>query len=356
MRFAARGGRAVRTAGKVGAKGCEIPQGGPPPASNAGAAPASAAPAWGSWVPMPVRAQAEGARKRRARGLPRWGPRQSKVGILARTTIREAVRRKIVLMAALAGAAFLLLYGLAFSMARDKPGNIVNAASRLVERQAAGMFLLLGLYAANLLVGTIAILASIDALSGDIASGAIQTLLSKPVARWQLFAGKWCGFAALLTAFLLVLEGGVMAVVWSFTRYTAPHAFAGLALLWLEMAVLLTITLLWGTRFSTLANGVLSLGLFGLAFLGGWIEQIGALTHHPHAVDMGIAASLLMPSEALWHRAAFEMQSPLLNALTIGVNPISGVSIPSPAMVVYAAAYVGIAFAVALRLFNTRDL
>src|SRR6185312_16833717 len=43
-----------------------------PPASNASAAPASAAPAWGSGVPMPGRAVAEGARKRRARGLPRW--------------------------------------------------------------------------------------------------------------------------------------------------------------------------------------------------------------------------------------------------------------------------------------------
>src|SRR6185312_12561870 len=56
--FPIRGGRAVCTAGKVGANGREIPQGGPPPASNAGAVPASAAPAWGTGVPMPVRAQA----------------------------------------------------------------------------------------------------------------------------------------------------------------------------------------------------------------------------------------------------------------------------------------------------------
>src|SRR6185312_3006986 len=50
----------------------EIPQGGPPPASNAGAVPASAAPAWGSGVPMPGRAQAGRAAQ------PRWGPRPSK--------------------------------------------------------------------------------------------------------------------------------------------------------------------------------------------------------------------------------------------------------------------------------------
>jgi hypothetical protein len=33
-----------------------------------------------------------------------------------------------------------------------------------------------------------------------------------------------------------------------------------------------------GTCFSTLTNGVLVLGLHGLAFLGDWIEQAGALT------------------------------------------------------------------------------
>lgn len=277
------------------------------------------------------------------------------VGILATATVREAARRKLVLMAALAGAAFLLLYGLAFYAALHRPTNVINAASRLIERGAADLLLLLGLYAANLLVVMIAILAAMDTLSGGIASGAIQTLLSKPLARWHLLLGKWLGFAVLLTAFQLALEGGVMAIAWGFTGYVAPHALHGLALLWLEMVLLLTVTLLWGTRFSTLANGALSLGLFGVAFLGGWIEQVGALTHHAAVVQIGIVASLIMPSEALWHRAAFEMQSPFLGALNLGMNPISGVSIPSPLMVGYAAIYLGAALALALRFFQRRD-
>jgi Cu-processing system permease protein len=279
------------------------------------------------------------------------------IWILALTTMREAARRKIVLMAVLVAAAFLLLYGAAFYFAAVNPNNVVNAASRLLQQQAAGMFLLLGLYAANLLVGLVTILASIDTLSGEMASGAIQTLVSKPLARGQLLLGKWLGFVLLLTAFLAALEGGVMAIVWSFTRYTPPHALHGMALLWLEMVLLLTVTLLWGTRFSTLANGVLSLGLFGVAFLGGWIEQVGALAHQPHAVQVGIVASLIMPSEALWHRAAFEMQSPLMSILTEGPRPFfSTASIPSPTMVAYAALYAAVALALALRLFASRDL
>jgi hypothetical protein len=99
---------------------------------------------------------------------------------------------------------------------------------------------------------------------------------------------------------------------------------------------------------------VLALGLHGLAFLGGWIEQFGALTQTRRAVNVGVIASVLMPSEALWRRAAFEMQSPLANAMRI--SPFSTLSVPSMAMVDYAALYLAIALVVAIRRFSQRDL
>jgi len=269
----------------------------------------------------------------------------------------EAARRKLVWLGLAVALAYLALYATAWHLALSNPRNIVNgtqAANRVIEHQAESMFSLLGLYAANLLTAMMAIITSIDALSGEIASGAIQTLAAKPIRRWQILLGKWLGFVLLLTAFQLVLDGGVMAIAWAYSGYIAPHAGFGIALMWGEMVLLLTLTLLWGTRLSTLANGVLSLGLFGVAFLGGWIEQIGALTNHPRAVHAGIVASLIMPSEALWRRAAFEMQSPLMSAMQLG--PFTSASVPSIAMVVYAALYTAVALAVALRSFATRDL
>jgi hypothetical protein len=61
-----------------------------------------------------------------------------------------------------------------------------------------------------------------------------------------------------------------------------------------------------------------------------------------------------MPSEALWRRAAFEMQSPLANAMRI--SPFSTLSVPSMAMVYYAAFYLAIALLVATRRFSLCDL
>jgi hypothetical protein len=118
----------------------------------------------------------------------------------------------------------------------------------------------------------------------------------------------------------------------------------------MESMLLLCVTFFFGTMFSSLTNGVLTLGLHGLAFLGGWIEQLGVTRK---VVDLGIMASVVMPSEVLWRRAAFEMQSPLSG----GVNgPFSTVSVPSPLMVGYAAVYAVVFLILAARRLETRDL
>jgi len=71
-------------------------------------------------------------------------------------------------------------------------------------------------------------------------------------------------------------------------------------------------------------------------------------------VTVGIVSSLLMPSEALWHRASFEMQSSLARSLQF--TPFANASTPSVAMIGYAMAYLLIAFAIAIRHFRERDL
>ncbi|HEU5336002.1 MAG TPA: hypothetical protein VFU27_08565, partial [Terriglobales bacterium] len=128
----------------------------------------------------------------------------------------------------------------------------------------------------------------------------------------------------------------------------------GFALMWLESVLLLSVTLFFGTRFSTLTNGVLALGLVGLAFLGGWIEQIGAATNSASAVNIGIVASVIMPSEALWRRAAHDMQSPLAGVLNF--SPFSSASLPSSTMIMYAGIYAALALLLAVRRFSRRDL
>ena len=116
----------------------------------------------------------------------------------------------------------------------------------------------------------------------------------------------------------------------------------------------MTTSLAGSSAMPALATGGMVFGLYGLAFLGGWIEQIGALARNPTAVQIGIVTSLIVPTEALWRRAAYEMQTPLASSL--GMSPFGAFSVPSGWMVVYAVFYLVIVFAIAVSTFNRRDI
>lgn len=274
------------------------------------------------------------------------------VWTMATVTFREAVRKKMVWVALGAGGAFLVLFasGLHFQ-AKDFASR---GMSPVLRREISFTMITVGLYAADLLAMLMTILTSVDTLSGEIASGTMQAIATKPVPRWQILLGKWFGFVGMLTVYIALMVGGLNAVTYAMAGVIAPHLLRVFSLIWMESLVLLSVTFAFGTYFSTLTSGALTLGLHGLAFLGGWIEQAGAISQSQRAVDVGVIASLLMPSESLWRRAAFEMQSPLANVLR--GSPFSTLSVPSPAMVFYAGLYLVIALAVAVRRFSHQDL
>jgi hypothetical protein len=147
---------------------------------------------------------------------------------------------------------------------------------------------------------------------------------------------------------------GVVLIVYLVGGYSAPNALRGLGLMWINVILLLNVSLLGGAMLSTLANGVLVFGMYGIAFLGGWIEQFGSLVKNQTAINIGIISSLIIPSEALWKRAAYEMQSPLVQAL--GFSPFTSGSVPSNMMIAYAIFYAGMALLLAVRQFRRRDL
>jgi ABC-type transport system involved in multi-copper enzyme maturation permease subunit len=274
------------------------------------------------------------------------------IWIMAQVTFLEAVRKKMLWMALAAGGAFLILFGTGLHF--QAKSFAARGMNPVVRREIAFTMLTLGLYAVNMLAVLMTILTSVDTISGEIASGTIQAVATKPVPRWQLLVGKWLGFVGMLTSYIAIMVGGVNAITYVITGVTARHVVGGFLLMWMESLVLLSVTFAFATYFSTMTSGVLALGLHGLAFLGGWIEQAGAVSQTPSAVNVGVIASLLMPSEALWRRAAFEMQSPLANALR--ASPFSTLSVPSVTMVFYAGLYLTIALAVSIRRFSQRDL
>jgi ABC-type transport system involved in multi-copper enzyme maturation permease subunit len=268
--------------------------------------------------------------------------------------LREAVRRKIVLAALAMGGLFLTVYAVGFYFMNKDVQQHSNVISIVAMKEVRNFFLLAGLYVVNFLTIAMAVLTSIDTLSGEISSGTVQTLVAKPVSRWQIVLGKWIGFVLLLTAYLLLMAGGVMAIVLIISGQHPPRPFLGLSLVWLNGLLLLSLSFFGGSRLSTLANGVLAFGLYGIGFVGGWIEQFGWLAGKTAAVNVGIVASLIFPGEAVWKRAAFELQSPLVKAL--GLSPFTSASPPNAMMIAYAVLYAAVILSLAVHKFSRRDL
>jgi Cu-processing system permease protein len=278
-------------------------------------------------------------------------------------TFREAIRRRIVLTGLVLGLCFLIIYSLGFhyiitQISRAVPSATAGLSQQtavvIADQEAENVLLLAGLYAVTFLSIAMAALLGADTLSGEISSGTIQTVVTKPIRRSAVVVGKWLGFAGLLGLYFLLMAGGTVLSVFLQTGYTPNHLLNGLLLIYFEDLLIMTISLACSSAFSALATGGVVFGLYGLAFIGGWIEQFGTLVQNTTAVKIGIIVSLIIPSETLWRRAAFEMQTPLAAAL--GMSPFSTTSVPSPLMIAYAVVYLIITLALAIRIFDKRDL
>ncbi|MGB8212257.1 MAG: ABC transporter permease subunit [Anaerolineales bacterium] len=279
--------------------------------------------------------------------------------ILARMTFVQAVRRRIVLTGLLLGLCFLVVFSIGFHMI-----NVSSIATpiwggregiqHIIETEKSSGVFLAGLYAVAFLSIAMAALLGADTLAGEINSGTIQVIVTKPIRRSDVVFGKWLGFACLLGLYVLLLAGGTTLSILVQSGYVAPHLLAGLVLIYLESLLMMTIAMACSSRFSALATGGVVFGLYGLAFIGGWIEQIGAVLNSQTAVQVGILTSLIIPSESLWRRAAFEMQSPLSGLL--GISPFGAASAPSLLMVAYAVVYLLVVLALTVRTFQKRDL
>ncbi|MBI4674855.1 MAG: ABC transporter permease [Chloroflexi bacterium] len=274
---------------------------------------------------------------------------------ISQLTIHEALRKRVLLAALLLGLAFLVIFALGFYFMNREVVLAPRGPETQAQRALIYIFLTMaGLYAVNFLMVMMAALLPVDTLSGEIRSGAIQSLVTKPLRRAEIVLGKWLGFWVILAGYLALMAGGVLLIVYVISNTTPPNVWMGLSLMLLEATLLLTLSIAGGTRLSTLANGVLVFGLFGLAFIGGWIEQIGTLFANETARNIGVIASLLVPSESLWQLAAYTMQPPLMRDLSI--TPFSPASVPSNAMVVWAIGYTLLVLLVGLWSFKTRDL
>jgi Cu-processing system permease protein len=154
------------------------------------------------------------------------------------------------------------------------------------------------------------------------------------------------------------LAGALLGIARLVAGYEAPEPGPAIGLLMLGSILLLTLSLLGSTMLPTLANGVVVFSLFGLAWLAGIIEFVGGLMANDAMINLGIAVSLLIPSDGIWRAASYYIQSPVFLALaaTRGPLPFASADPPTASFLLWAGAYPLVCLLAAVRAFSRRDL
>jgi len=278
---------------------------------------------------------------------------------IARFTVHEAISRRLVLSAFVLSLIFLALYAFGLSLLYNMSPAFREQGGDRSEVLAAGTILtVLGLYAVHFLSSFVALFLTVGAISSEIDSGTLHAVLARPIRRADVVVGRWLAYAGLIGLYVVFMSGAILSMAWLASGYQAFDAARTIGLMVLGALVLLTVSLFGSTPFSTLANGVISFTLFGLAWLGGLIEYIGNMVQNTGMVNLGIAISLLVPSDTIWKAASFYAQSPLFLAVggTRGQVPFIGSVPPTLPLLIWALAYPAVFLLLATRAFSRRDL
>src|SRR4029453_6271032 len=193
---------------------------------------------------------------------------------VAHLTLVEARRRRIVFAGAVCALAFLVVFSVAVVFAYREMASNGNVS--FVERQGTLTAIMLVGFMADIFLSVIsAILLPVDTLSGEIDSGVVQTLASKPIDRAQIVLGKWAGHLLLALAYMLVLFAGILLVIRVVGGLAPTGVPRALPLLMLEITLSLTVAVAGGARFSTVTNAITAVGFYGVAFIGGFAGGVG---------------------------------------------------------------------------------
>jgi Cu-processing system permease protein len=291
--------------------------------------------------------------------------------VVARWTVLEARRRRLLLAGAVLSLAFVALFALGFvllyneqqrALVQEAQGAGTGLGSREELLAISTLMVVMGLYAVQLLAALLALFLGVASVSPEIDSGALHAVLARPLGRVDYLLGRFLALAGLLTAYVVVMSGSLLLIARLVAGYQPGDVVRVVGLLLLETLVLLAVSLLGSTVLPTLANGVVMLALFGLAWLGGILGFVGTIPPGNELLaNLGTAAGLLLPADAVWRGASFHILPPsfLVARSMAGEDvglPFLSFSPIAPAMLAWALAYPLACLTVAVAAFRRRDL
>jgi ABC-type transport system involved in multi-copper enzyme maturation permease subunit len=277
---------------------------------------------------------------------------------VARLTLVEAGRRKVVWALAALTAILLVLNGWGFAELpglHTRAGQLTSGTANLIAAQLLNLVM----FTVSLIVALGTAFLAGPTLSGELESGVGLAVFARPVRRASILVGKWLGlviFAAGYVALAGTVEFGIVSTT---VGYTPDQPVTALALLVAEAVVLLTLALLLSSLLSPLASGVVAVGLFGATWVAGVVGGVGAAIGNDGVARVGTVSRMLLPTDGLWHGVMHALQVPTV-AAQFGegaiADPFLALSAPTVTYLAWALAWTALVLGVGVVSFARRDL
>nr|WP_304216920.1 ABC transporter permease subunit [Fredinandcohnia onubensis] len=285
---------------------------------------------------------------------------------ISKLTFKEMVSKRIFLITIIMTLVFLALYGTAIYFAgKDTPGAGANAGTQVILMQqfVASQLMGVGLYFSSFIIALLAILSSVSTISGEVSSHQIDTWLMRPISRARFVLGKFIGLAFLLISYaiglffsIILIHQGIGAE-WMALDIKPMQILKAVSVFAIQPFVLTAFGLFLSTRMTTLNAGIVSIILYGAAFIGGFIEQFGAVIEKTTLVNIGIVMSLVFPIDSIYRKMTILLFDTTDNPLSLAQGGMfTSISNPSNLMIWYALLYGVLIVLFSVYSFKKRDV
>jgi len=282
----------------------------------------------------------------------------SSATIVARYALREAVRRRVILVVLLLTLCFLALYGLGCAVTFNEV-NSLAADDQIDERVLAGSTLLgLSMFTILFLGAVLAVFLTLGAVRGDAERGLLQPLVVRPVGRTSLLLGRFAGAASVCALYVALVYAASVLITGIAGDWWPDRAIGPGVGLVLAVVVIAAISLLGSIFLSSTANGIAVFMLFGAGLAAGLLGQIGDALAVNTLEDVAKVSSWLLPFEALYQAGLHGLTADTsgITGVIVQLGPFGGAEKAGPGLWAWTLAYLALVGAAARAGFARRDL
>ncbi len=178
---------------------------------------------------------------------------------------------------------------------------ILALALRLLPEISVGadgkIFLDLGLAAMSLLGAIVAIFVGTGLINKEIEKKTVLILIPKPISRTEFIVGKHLGLSSVLAVMLGIMTAiYLLMLAWAKIPFSLSSILISQAFLFLELALLTAVAILFGVFTSSILATLFSFGIYFMGHISRDLLKLGEITKNESIEQLTRSLYLVLPN------------------------------------------------------------